>query len=157
MEIQLWKIVAYTVDKSEKRMFVKQIIVERIDMETRALAKKIMAILEEKKAADILALDISEISTLADYFILASAENVRQLDALEDAVEEGIRLELNKEGEGDSGWILMDYKDIVVHLFTKEQREFYDLEKIWSDAKKLEIYSIKLFPYECLQFKNFML
>ena len=139
MEIQLRKIVAYMVDKSEKRMFVKQIIVERIDMETRALAKKIMEILEEKKAADILALDISEISTLADYFILASAENVRQLDALEDAVEEGIRLELNKEGEGDSGWILMDYKDIVVHLFTKEQREFYDLEKIWSDAKKLEI------------------
>ena len=139
VEIQLRKIVAYTVDKSEKRMFVKQIIVERIDMETTALAKKIMAILEEKKAADILALDISEISTLADYFILASAENVRQLDALEDAVEEGIRLELNKEGEGDSGWILMDYKDIVVHLFTKEQREFYDLEKIWSDAKKLEI------------------
>ena len=108
-------------------------------MESIALAKKIMEILEEKKAADILALDISEISTLADYFILASAENVRQLDALEDAVEEGIRLELNKEGEGDSGWILMDYKDIVVHLFTKEQREFYDLEKIWSDAKKLEI------------------
>lgn len=139
MEIQLRKIVAYTVDKSEKRMFVKQIIVERIDMETTDLAKKIMAILEEKKAADILALDISEISTLADYFILASAENVRQLDALEDAVEEGIRLELNKEGEGDSGWILMDYKDIVVHLFTKEQREFYDLEKIWSDAKKPEI------------------
>lgn len=139
MKIQLRKIVAYKVDKSEKRMFVKQIIVERIDMETRALAKKIMAILEEKKAADILALDISEISTLADYFILASAENVRQLDALEDAVEEGIRLELNKEGEGDSGWILMDYKDIVVHLFTKEQREFYDLEKIWSDAKKPEI------------------
>ena len=139
MEIQLRKIVAYKVDKSEKLMFVKQIIVERIDMETTDLAKKIMAILEEKKAADILALDISEISTLADYFILASAENVRQLDALEDAVEEGIRLELNKEGEGDSGWILMDYKDIVVHLFTKEQREFYDLEKIWSDAKKLEI------------------
>lgn len=139
VEIQLRNIVAYTVDKSEKRMFVKKIIVERIDMETRALAKKIMAILEEKKAADILALDISEISTLADYFILASAENVRQLDALEDAVEEGIRLELNKEGEGDSGWILMDYKDIVVHLFTKEQREFYDLEKIWSDAKKPEI------------------
>ena len=139
MEIQLRKIVAYKVDKSEKLMFVKQIIVERIDMETTDLAKKIMAILEEKKAADILALDISEISTLADYFILASAENVRQLDALEDAVEEGIRLELNKEGEGDSGWILMDYKDIVVHLFTKEQREFYDLEKIWSDAKKPEI------------------
>lgn len=108
-------------------------------MESIALAKKIMTILEEKKATDILALDISEISTLADYFILASAENSRQLDALEDAVEEGVRLEVNKEGESSSGWILMDYRDIVVHLFTKEQRAFYDLEKIWSDAKRTEI------------------
>ena len=108
-------------------------------MESEALAKKIMTILEEKKATDILALDISEISTLADYFILASAENVRQLDALEDAVEEDVRLEVNKEGESSSGWILMDYRDVVVHLFTKEQREFYDLEKIWSDATRMEI------------------
>ena len=108
-------------------------------MESEALAKKIMTILEEKKATDILALDISEISTLADYFILASAENGRQLDALEDAVEEGIHLEVNKEGESSSGWILMDYRDVVVHLFTKEQRAFYDLEKIWSDAKRMEM------------------
>ena len=108
-------------------------------MESEALAKKIMTILEEKKATDILALDISEISTLADFFILASAENVRQLDALEDAVEEDVRLEVNKEGESSSGWILMDYRDIVVHLFTKEQRAFYDLEKIWSDAKRMKI------------------
>ena len=108
-------------------------------MESEALAKKIMTILEEKKATDILALDISEISTLADYFILSSAENGRQLDALEDAVEEDVRLEVNKEGESSSGWILMDYRDIVVHLFTKEQRAFYDLEKIWSDAKRMEM------------------
>lgn len=108
-------------------------------MESEDLAKKIMTILEEKKATDILALDISEISTLADYFILVSAENVRQLDALEDAVEEDVRLEVKKEGESSSGWILMDYRDIVVHLFTKEQRAFYDLEKIWSDAKRMEI------------------
>ena len=112
---------------------------ERMNMESIALAKKIMTILEEKKATDILALDISEISTLADFFILASAENVRQLDALEDAVEEDVRLEVNKEGESSSGWILMDYRDIVVHLFTKEQRAFYDLEKIWSDAKRMKI------------------
>jgi len=112
---------------------------ERINMESEALAKKIMTVLEEKKATDILALDISEISTLADYFVLASAENVRQLDALEDAVEEDVRLEVNKEGESSSGWILMDYRDIVVHLFTKEQRAFYDLEKIWSDAKRMEM------------------
>ena len=58
---------------------------------------------------------------------------------MEDAVEENIRLEVNKEGESSSGWILMDYRDIVVHLFTKEQRVFYDLEKIWSDAKRMEM------------------
>ena len=108
-------------------------------MESEALAKKIMTILEEKKATDILALDISEISTLADFFILASAENVRQLDALEDAVEEDVRLEVNKEGESSSGWILMDFRDLVVHLFSKEMREYYDLEKIWSDAKKVSL------------------
>ena len=105
-------------------------------METTDLVKQIMSLLEEKKASDILALDISEISTLADYFVLASADNARQLDALEDALEDKIQLDnLHKEGESSSGWILMDYRDIVVHLFTKEQREFYDLEKIWSDAK----------------------
>lgn len=107
-------------------------------METTDLVKQIMSLLEEKKASDILALDISEISTLADYFVLASADNARQLDALEDALEDKIQLDnLHKEGESSSGWILMDYRDIVVHLFTKEQREFYDLEKIWSDAKKI--------------------
>ena len=106
-------------------------------MENNTFLQKIMNILEEKKASDIIALDISEISTLADYFILASADNARQLDALEDAV---VQLDgLHKEGESSSGWILMDYRDIVVHLFTKEQREYYDLEKIWSDAKKIPV------------------
>ena len=102
-------------------------------MENTTLLQKIMNILEEKKAGDIIALDISEISTLADYFILASADNARQLDALEDAVEDQVQVDgLHKE-------ILMDYRDIVVHLFTKEQREYYDLEKIWSDAKKIPV------------------
>ena len=109
-------------------------------MENITFLQKIMNILEEKKAGDIIALDISEISTLADYFILASADNARQLDALEDAVEDQVQLDgLHKEGESSSGWILMDYRDIVVHLFTKEQREYYDLEKIWSDAKKIPV------------------
>lgn len=109
-------------------------------MEKTTSLQKIMNILEEKKASDIIALDISEISTLADYFILASADNARQLEALEDAVEDQVQLDdLHKEGESSSGWILMDYRDIVVHLFTKEQREYYDLEKIWSDAKKIPV------------------
>ena len=85
-------------------------------------------------------LDIASISTLADYFVLASADNIRQLDALKESVEEAFPGEtLRKEGESSSGWILMDYRDIVVHLFTKEQRSFYDLEKIWSDAKRMEM------------------
>ena len=78
-------------------------------MENTTFLQKIMNILEEKKASDIIALDISEISTLADYFILASADNARQLDALEDAVEDHVQLDgLHKEGESRSGWILMD-------------------------------------------------
>lgn len=99
--------------------------------------------LDEKKAEDIKVMDISEISVVADYFIIASASNSNQLQALMDNVEE----ELGQAGytpkqiEGrDSGsWILMDYIDIIVHIFSKEDRLFYDLERVWRDGKKVSI------------------
>ena len=107
-------------------------------MENQEFLQKITKVLEDKKASNLMILDITSISTLADYFVLASADNVRQLDALEDSVEEAFPGEpLRKEGESSSGWILMDFRDIVVHLFSKEMREYYDLEKIWSDAKRV--------------------
>lgn len=106
-------------------------------MENQEFLQKITKVLEDKKASNLMILDITSISTLADYFVLASADNIRQLDALKDSVEEAFPGEtLRKEGESSSGWILMDFRDIVVHLFSKEMREYYDLEKIWSDAKE---------------------
>ena len=113
-------------------------------MESLDLCKKIVSVLDEKKGSDIIILDISEISVLSDYFVLVSADNVRQLDALKDALkdalEEAVHLDNRKaEGESSSGWILLDYKDVIVHLFDKETRSFYNLEKIWSDAKRVEL------------------
>ena len=109
-------------------------------MENQEFLQKITKVLEDKKASNLMILDITSISTLADYFVLASADNIRQLDALKDSVEEAFPGEpLRKEGESSSGWILMDFRDIVVHLFSKEMREYYDLEKIWSDAKKASL------------------
>lgn len=99
--------------------------------------------LSEKKAEDIKIIDIGEISPIADYFVIASGANVNQLQAMVDAVDE----ELTKaghhakqiEGNRNSSWILMDYNDIVVHVFSKEDRLFYDLERIWTDGKQVEL------------------
>ena len=109
-------------------------------MTSREMLKIAYTVLDEKKGSDIIVLDISEISVLSDYFVLVSADNVRQLDALKDALEEAVHLDNRKaEGESSSGWILLDYKDVIVHLFDKETRSFYNLEKIWSDAKRVEL------------------
>lgn len=97
--------------------------------------------LEEKQAIDIRILDISEISIMADYFVIASAKNIRQLNALRDLIDE----ELSKigkhlshlEGNNNANWILMDYGDIIIHLFDEESRAFYDLEHIWKGGKVL--------------------
>lgn len=102
--------------------------------------------LSEKKAEDVRIIDISEISPIADYFVIASGANANQLQAMVDAVDE----ELTKsgytakqvEGNRNSSWILMDYNDIVVHVFSKEDRLFYDLERIWTDGKKVELEDI---------------
>ncbi len=109
----------------------------------RNMAKIACQALEDKKAEDIKVIDIHEISVLADYFVIASASNTNQLQAILDAVEEamykkgGQRLE-KLEGNRQSSWVLMDYKDMIVHLFSKEDRLFYDLERIWQDGTFVE-------------------
>lgn len=96
--------------------------------------------LDDKMGIDIVVLDISEISVIADYFVIASASNPNQIKALADEVEEklykeaGYRLH-HAEGFQTKSWILLDFGDIVVHLFNKEDREFYNIERIWGDAK----------------------
>ncbi len=111
-------------------------------MDAREMAKLACSALEEKKAKDVKVIDIREISVIADYFILADGENQNQLQAMQDAVEEklyaaGAHVK-QIEGNQKSTWILMDYGDIIVHIFSKEDRLFYDLERIWRDGVMLE-------------------
>lgn len=95
--------------------------------------------LEEKQAIDVKILDISEISIMADYFVIASASSNRQLNALKDLIDEelskkGLHLS-HLEGNSNANWLLMDYGNIVIHLFDKESRAFYDLEHIWKGGR----------------------
>uniref|UniRef100_UPI004057A46E ribosome silencing factor n=1 Tax=Agathobacter sp. TaxID=2021311 RepID=UPI004057A46E len=112
-------------------------------MEMLEIVKKAIKALEDKKAEDIKVIDIGEVSTIADYFIIATGLNTNQLAAMQDAVDEvmyksGIHAK-QVEGNNNSTWILIDYNDIIVHLFSKEDRLFYDLERIWKDGKILEL------------------
>ena len=99
--------------------------------------------LEEKKAEDIQIIDISEISAIADYFIIANGTNRSQIQALADSVEEklgraGVQFK-QMEGYDTANWILMDFLDIVVHIFDKDNRAFYDLERLWRDGKQIPL------------------
>jgi ribosome-associated protein len=107
-------------------------------MESREMAKIVCKALDDKKAIDVKAIDISEVSVMADYFIVASASNINQLNAMQDEVdrvlyEQGIHAK-SIEGNRQSTWVLMDYEDVIVHLFDEEDRLFYDLERIWKDG-----------------------
>ncbi len=108
---------------------------------SRRMAKAVAEVLEDRKGRDLSIIDISGISVIADYFLIVTAENTRQVDALSEAVQDRMA-ELHykirrAEGMPQSGWILLDYNDIIVHIFDKEQRLFYDLERIWSDGKRV--------------------
>ncbi len=110
-------------------------------MDAKEAAKLAVNALEDKKAQDLKIIDISDISTIADYFIIASGTNRTQIQALCDNVEETLGkagiVKKQTEGYQNANWILMDFGDIVVHIFDKENRLFYDLERIWRDGKEI--------------------
>ncbi len=110
---------------------------------SRTMAKIACHALNEKKAEELRVIDIKEISPLADYFIIATGSNTNQIQAMVDAVDEEMakigHFPKQIEGNRNSTWVLMDYSDIIVHIFSKEDRLFYDLEKIWTDGKKIEV------------------
>lgn len=112
-------------------------------MESKELAKKAYLYLDEKKAVDIKIIDISKISVIADYFIIAGGSNSRQIKALADNVEEKLGKEgavpKSIEGYQSANWILMDYQDVIIHIFNQEERLFYDLERIWTDGNFVTI------------------
>ena len=110
-------------------------------IEAKKMALDIAKLLDEKKAMDVAVIDISPKASFADYFVMASAGSERQLDALVDNVEDALEPQKifpkSVEGKRSSGWILMDYGDVVIHLFDEENRLFYDLERIWRDGEEI--------------------
>lgn len=114
-------------------------------METKALVEKIVKALDEKKAEEIKVIKISELTVMADYFIIANGTSNTHVRALaeeaEDAVSKAGVQARNIEGRA-TGWILLDYDDVVVHIFTPRDREYYNLERLWQDAEEIDISDI---------------
>lgn len=99
--------------------------------------------LAEKKGEDIKVIDISEISVMADYFVITNGNSNSQVDALVENVEEQMHKAghplKQREGRRGGAWVLLDYGDVIVHVFDKENRSFYNLERIWNDGKEVEM------------------
>lgn len=109
---------------------------------SKSMAKQAIKALEDKKAEDIHVIDISEVSVVADYFIIANGSNRSQIQAMADNVQEmlgraGYTMR-QVEGYHTANWILMDFGDVIVHIFDKENRLFYNLERIWRDGKAID-------------------
>jgi len=96
----------------------------------------------EKKAQDILVLDMSKLLIIVDCFVIISGNTTRQVKTLSDTIQEELAKRkvkpIGKEGETAAKWILLDYGDVVVHIFTKEEREYYQLERLWKDAPEVD-------------------
>lgn len=109
------------------------------------LTKKIVKALDDKKGQNIEVIDIRELSQIADFFVVCTGNSTTQVKALADEVEFQLGNDIehevgyHKEGYGTANWILLDYKDVIVHIFFGETRDFYNLEHLWSDGKKMNI------------------
>lgn len=107
--------------------------------ESLEIARRVVEIAEDKKAADIVLLDIGALTTIADAFVVCSGGSERQLDAIADGILEGLRAEgirpIGREGVAASHWVLLDFGGVIVHIFTPPERDFYQLEKHWSEAR----------------------
>jgi len=109
-------------------------------LDSLELARRIVELIADQKGENVLLLDIRDISILADYFVIGSTTSDRQAKAILDDVREKVKQEtdarlLHVEGEPGTGWVLMDYGDAVVHLFSKEMRRYYDLEGLWQEGR----------------------
>ncbi len=107
-------------------------------MTTNEIVKLAVKVMEDKKGTEIKVIDISRVSVIADYFILVSGSSQRQTQAISDEIEmqlgrQGIEPK-QKEGYQNGNWILLDYQDVVIHIFNGEDRRFYNLERIWTDG-----------------------
>ncbi len=109
------------------------------DRDPLDLARRVVELAEDKKAADIVLLDLAELTTLADAFVICSGGSERQIDAIADGIVEGLRAEgvrpIGREGTPASHWVLVDFGSVIVHVFTPPERDYYGLERHWSPAR----------------------
>lgn len=112
----------------------------------KEMVKTAVAALQDKKGEDIRVIDISGVTVIADYFIIASGSNLNQVQALVDNVEEQMYKagydDPRVEGYNTASWVLLDYNDVIVHVFSQDDRLFYDLERIWRDGKEIDVDSL---------------
>ncbi|MFN8413349.1 MAG: ribosome silencing factor [Anaerolineales bacterium] len=110
-------------------------------MNALELAREIVNSLEDKKGEDIVLIDIKDIVSFTDYFVICTGTSDRMLNALADAVMDDVRVKHSKKGKKQGlardGWVIADFGDVVLHLFSPDQREFYNLEELWEDGKVL--------------------
>lgn len=107
------------------------------------IVNKIVGVLDSKSAEDITVLDVCGLTTLADYFVIATGKNEKQTQALADYVEEELAKDgvfhLSKEGYRSGDWILLSFEDAIVHIFKPDTRDFYNIERVWSDANEIDV------------------
>lgn len=111
-------------------------------MTSLEIAEKAAKILDEKLGKDVRVLKLEGLTAIADYFVICSGNSVSQVRALSEYLDEGLAREgvfaRKVEGESNADWILSDYRDVIVHIFTEESRNFYSLERLWADAPEIE-------------------
>jgi ribosome-associated protein len=115
------------------------VLVEGVQIDTAPIAKIAVDAAADKKASDILLLDIREVTTFADYFVVCTGQNPRQIQAIADSIDEALKERgwelFQREGNSETGWILLDFGDIIIHIFSPKEREYYQLERLWGQAK----------------------
>lgn len=115
------------------------IFIEVSDLEGIDIARRAVEIASEKQASNIVLLDVRDICTFSDYFVICSGDNERQIRTIYEDIEQSLKKESeithHNEGTIDSGWLLLDYGDVIVHIFSDEERHFYRLDELWREAR----------------------
>lgn len=107
---------------------------------TAERVRQVVAAADGKRAKDIVVLDVREITPVTDYFVICSGATRVQVQAIADAIEDAVAVPpLGKEGYREARWVCLDYGDVVVHVFQDQERDYYDLERLWGDAPRVEI------------------
>ncbi len=115
------------------------------DPDSEKLCKAVVKGMQEKKASDIVVMDLRQVkNAIADFFVICSGNSDKQLDAISDSIDDEVSKSIKEnpwhtEGKSNKEWMLLDYITVVAHIFKKDRREFYELEKLWGDAKITEI------------------